>query len=809
MTSAPSCPPSDKVQDLLANRLPLDEAATIRQHLRDCPLCRKRLQLDSGSESRYPFLGPPQQALDLGWLEPYRIVGVLGEGGMAIVFDAEDTALNRRVALKVLRPDLVDANLRARFFHEAKLLASLSQENIVSIYQVGEANGICYLAMERLEGLTLHEKLKQDHWLPLAEALSLARQAAEGLAVLHQHALVHRDVKPANLWLEMRKGQLRRIKLIDFGIARRVDESSQLTQPGQIVGTLVYMAPEQAQGLKVDGRTDLFSLGCVLYHMLTGHPPLGGKKSQTQTLLKEIIRGQTMVVRDKAPQVPPPVARLIEELLARKPEDRPASAAIVADRLRQLEQGLRTDMLPHVPAHAAPEIRRTVHRHSSLGIWLGGATLLLAVIVAVVFGWYKIFSPPTSSDKDQQALQNNPQSSGSARTGNKLPLKVGILHSLSGYLSSRERPIVHALQLAIEEINERGGAMGRTLVPFEADGASDPEKFAIKARQLISEDKVDVLFGCWSSASRKRVYPICEEHDRLLFYPTADEGLEDSPAVVYLGGTPNQTAVPTVRWAVEQNKRRMYLVGTEDVYSRGMQAILEHQITSDGGTLVGKTSVSVGQSVFGQVVQEIRSKQPDLILNTSNGHDLVPFFKALRGVDLAPPKTPTIWFSLSENELGQFPIESLKGDYAVACYFGSSKRQESQEFLERYRKRFGSKERVNDDMQTAYFGVYLWKQAVEKAGTTEFGSVRRELRGMTVVAPEGPIRIDSISQHAERTWRLGEIVDSRPLPEFRTVDRSERPLDPDPFPAWRSRVEWDTFLKDLYVNWGDRWEKFR
>lgn len=809
MTSAPSCPPPEKVQDLVANRLPLDEAATIRQHLRDCPTCRKQLELDSPQESRYPFLGPPRAEGELGWLETYRILGVRGEGGMAFVFDAEDTVLNRRVALKVLKPELVDATFQARFFHEAKLLASLSHENIVSIFQVGEVNGVCYLAMERLEGMTLHEKLKQDHWLPLAEALSLARQAAEGLAVLHQHGMVHRDIKPANIWLEIRHGHFLRIKLIDFGIARRVDDSSHLTQTGQILGTLVYMAPEQAMGQKVDGRADLYSLGCMLYHMLTGQPPLGGKQqSQTQFLLREIVRGQTLIVRDKAPQVPGPVAALIQELLARKPEDRPASATVVAERLHGLEQDIRLDTVPITASHVAPSIQRLVRRPSYLGILLGGATLLLALVVAVVAGWYKIISS-APDDKNQHAIVSPRPSPGLSRAGNELPIKVGILHSLSGYLSARERPIVHALQLAIEEINERGGVHGRTIVPYEADGASDPRTFELKAKQLIQVDQVDVLFGCWSSASRKRVYPICEEHKRLLFYPTADEGLEDSPAVVYLGGSPNQTAVPTVRWARKRSKLRFYLIGTEDIYSAGMQVVLKHQIESDGGMLVGSSSVAVGESEFGKVVDDVKDKKPDLIFNTSNGHDLVPFFKALRGAGIRPPQTPTVWFSLSENELGLFPIESLKGDYAVACYFGSIKRQESHDFLDRYRKRFGSRERVNDDMQTAYFGVYLWKQAVEKTGTTDFGAVLRVLRGMSVAAPEGQIRIDPTTQRADRTWLLGEVEDTKPLPQFRIVDGSERPLDSDPFPSWRSRVEWDNFLKKLYADWGDRWEKLR
>ena len=442
------------------------------------------------------------------------------------------------------------------------MLGSLSHENIVTIFQVGEANGVPYLEMERLEGMTLHEKLKQDRWLPLAEALSLARQSAEGLAVLHQHGLVHRDFKPANLWLEYRQGQFRRIKLIDFGIARRVAESSTLTQPGQVLGTVVYMAPEQASGQPVDGRADLYSLGCVLFQMLTGETPLGGRNSATRSLLREIVRGQSTVVRDRAPQLPGPVAGLIQELLAHNPASRPASAAVLAERLRRVEQDARLETVPTTPAHVPPEVRRTGRQPGFLGIWLGGLTVLLALVVGLVAGWNKLFTPAPDED-------NNPTQQDGAKAQTGPPIKVGILHSLSGSLAGRERPIVHALHLAIEEINAAGRLLGRTIEWKEEDGASDPEVFARQARKLLEQEKVEVLFGCWTSASRRLVYPICQQQDRLLFYSAASEGLEASPNVIYLGGTPNQTAIPLIKWVRKKlGKQRFYLVGTQDVYSR-------------------------------------------------------------------------------------------------------------------------------------------------------------------------------------------------------------------------------------------------
>ncbi len=832
MTSALSCPSPEKVQDLLANRLPAAEAAALRQHLRDCPVCQERLRADPSAPTRFDFLAPPRAPGELGWLDSYRIVGQLGEGGMAIVFDAEDTVLHRRVALKVLRPDLADPSLRQRFLREARLLASLSHENVVALFQVGEQNGIPYMAMERLEGMTLEAKLKRDRWLPLAEALSLARQTAEGLAVLHEHGVVHRDVKPANLWLEFRDGRFCRVKLIDFGIARPVQGSSQLTQVGQFLGTLGYVAPEQAAGQTVDARADLYSMGCLLFHVLTGQPPLAGKRSQTQTLLREIVTGRTVIVRDRAPQLPAPVAGLIQELLSRNPSDRPASARLLVKRLQQLEHDARLDTVPTAPADTAPQIQRLRRRPSALSLWLGGLTLLAAVIVSVVAGWQKIATHHSTQPETPKQQSGGPPEP----AGELPPLKVGILHSLKGNLSGRERPIVHALDLAIEEINAAGGVLGRQIKPIDEDGASDPEVFAHKAQQLIEKDQVEVIFGCWSSAARKRVLPICEKHDRLLFYAAACEGLESSPNVVYLGGTPNQTGLPALRWLFQLHRAeiasalaqtagmttpwqlawpsqtllkgppRFYLVGSEEVCSRGTQTVLEHQIESEGGTL-WQASLPLKETDFGPVVADIKKRRPDVIVNTSDDYGLLAFLRALRRGGIGPPTTPTVWCGISENELSSYPIELLKGDYAVGCYFSSLDRASNQAFLQRFRKRYGDKERVNDDMQTAYFGVYLWKAAVMKAGRPDTGAVRKALRGLTVEAPEGPIRIDATTQHADRTALLGLIADPRSLPQFQIVYRSSGPLSPDPFPAWRSRGEWEAFVKKLYDGWGRHWEK--
>ena len=222
-------------------------------------------------------ISPPERADEVGRIGGYRLLRPLGEGGMGVVYEAEDLKLGRRVAIKMLRPGELDPALRKRFLQEAQLAASLSNDHIVTIYQVGEVDDTLFIVMELLRGESLETRLARDASLSLAESLRIAREVAEGLAAAHEQQLVHRDIKPANVWLEDRRtgGTARRVKLLDFGIARTLAVHEHLTLAGQVIGTPSYMSPEQACGLPTDQRSDLFSLGGLLYVMLTGQPPFG------------------------------------------------------------------------------------------------------------------------------------------------------------------------------------------------------------------------------------------------------------------------------------------------------------------------------------------------------------------------------------------------------------------------------------------------------------------------------------------------------------------------------------------------------
>jgi serine/threonine protein kinase/predicted ATPase len=280
------------------------------------------------------FLSPAFERDELGWLAHYRVLKVLGQGGMGVVLLAEDTQLQRPVALKVIRPEIGQTlSNRERFLREARAMAQVRSDHVVTVYQVGQADDVCYLAMELLEGEPLDRWLEREVIAPLDEVLRIGREIALALAAAHARELVHRDVKPANVWLE---APARRVKLLDFGLARPQVGDARLTTTGMIVGTPLYMAPEQARDEPLDGRADLFSLGCLLYHLVTGRPPFQG--NTTLAVLTALVTQTPPPASQFNPAIPPPLTDLLARLLAKDPSGRPGSAEAVAEELRAIER---------------------------------------------------------------------------------------------------------------------------------------------------------------------------------------------------------------------------------------------------------------------------------------------------------------------------------------------------------------------------------------------------------------------------------------------------------------------------------------
>ena len=317
-------------------------------------------------------------------LAGFHLLHLLGEGGMGRVFEAEEVVLNRRVALKVMhahvaaRPDA-----RQRFLREARAAAAIHHDHVVPVFQVGEADGVPFLAMPLLAGESLEARLRRDGPLPVGEAVRIAREAAEGLAAAHARGLIHRDVKPANLWLEAPTG---RVKILDFGLAR-AEEGDGLTHQGAILGTPGYMAPEQIDGEELDARCDLFSLGCVLYRTLTGRPAFEGKT--ITALLSAATQQNPTPPAALNPAVPEALSALVMRLLAKDREARPADAATVVNVLAAIgtpppgplsepERGRKSEQFPSPPPAPRTKERRT----GGFPRWK-----LIAAALVLVAGW--------------------------------------------------------------------------------------------------------------------------------------------------------------------------------------------------------------------------------------------------------------------------------------------------------------------------------------------------------------------------------------------------------------------------------------
>lgn len=282
-------------------------------------------------------LDRPEAPGELGRLREYRVSRILGEGGMGVVYLAWDSNLHRSVALKVMKRAIAEnEQSRQRFILEARATAAIDHDYIVTIFQVGDHNGVPYLVMKHLEGQTLEDRLRVDKIIPLADAVRIARQVAEGLQAAHSCNLIHRDIKPSNIWLEKNRN---RVKILDFGLARVADSSDpNITQTGVILGTPAYMSPEQAAGTELDPRTDLFSLGTVLYRMVVGKSPFRG--TNNLAILRSLSVDAPVPPRDINPGVPERLNRLILKLLEKERDDRPSSAASVAMVLESIEEDL-------------------------------------------------------------------------------------------------------------------------------------------------------------------------------------------------------------------------------------------------------------------------------------------------------------------------------------------------------------------------------------------------------------------------------------------------------------------------------------
>ncbi len=383
------------------------------------------------------------------------------------------------------------------------------------------------------------------------------------------------------------------------------------------------------------------------------------------------------------------------------------------------------------------------------------------------------------------------------------PILVGILHSKSGSMAIVEKAMIAAEELALEEINAEGGLLGRPVKWVIADGRSDLPTFAREARRLIETEKVSVIFGCMASASRKTVKPIVEQYHHLLFYPNAYEGLEQSPNIVYTGAAPNQHLIPAVKWTYDQlNARKYFLAGSDHIWSQGVNAIVKDCLTSLGAEVVGEEYLLLESSNVDPLIAKIKEAKPDVILSTVTGDTNLAFYPKLVAAGLGPSRVPVVAFGVGEPELLEFPVRDMVGDYASWNYFQSIDRPQNQEFVRKFKAKYGTDAVMSDAVDMAYNSVKLWAQAVEEAQTDDVATVRAVIAHQSLNAAEGIVSIDPETRH---TWRPVYIGRIRSDGQFEIVWTSDKPVRPIPYPASRTREEWDAFIDALFRRWDGNW----
>lgn len=357
-------------------------------------------------------------------------------------------------------------------------------------------------------------------------------------------------------------------------------------------------------------------------------------------------------------------------------------------------------------------------------------------------------------------------------------IKVGDLHSLSGTMAISEVTVKNAELLAMEEINAKGGVLGKKLVPIIEDGASDWPTFAEKAQKLISVDGVATVFGGWTSASRKAMLPVFERNKAILWYPVQYEGLESSPYIFYTGATTNQQIIPGLDYLKEQGKMRLFLVGSDYVFPRTANKEIKAYAKANGMEILGEEYSPLGHTEYGTLVNKVKAAEPDAVFNTLNGDSNVAFFKQLRSAGITAEDMPVLSVSVAEEEVRGIGPENVAGHLTAWNYYQTTDTPENKKFVEAYKAKYGQDKVTSDPMEAGYSGVYLWAAAVEKAGTTDPEAVKKAADGITFNAPEGKVTIDGETQHLYKTARIGVI---QPDGLIKEVSSSREPIKPDPY----------------------------
>ena len=360
---------------------------------------------------------------------------------------------------------------------------------------------------------------------------------------------------------------------------------------------------------------------------------------------------------------------------------------------------------------------------------------------------------------------------------------VGILHSLTGTMAISETGAQEAEKLAIQQINDMGGILGRQIKIIQEDGASDWPTFAEKSKKLLVQDKVAAVFGAWTSASRKAVLPVFEKENGLLYYPTFYEGLEQSKNVIYTGQEATQQILDGLNWvAKEKEAKTFYLIGSDYIWPRTSMKIARKHIENVlGGKVVGEEYKPLGNTQFGSVINKIRLKKPDVIYAAVVGGSNVAWFKQLKAAGITSKKQTLLTISVTEDEVLGIGGENLEGFYSIMKYFQSQDNANNKKFVSAFKAMWGEDSVMGDVTQAAYLGPWLWKAAVERAGSFDVDKVVAESEKGDIeltTAPEGYVKLHQ-NHHLWSKARVGQWNKDGQA----TVVYTSELIEPDPFPA--------------------------
>ena len=403
-----------------------------------------------------------------------------------------------------------------------------------------------------------------------------------------------------------------------------------------------------------------------------------------------------------------------------------------------------------------------------------------------------------------KALQTVNENTNTQQPQNQQDIHIGILHSQTGFLKELEAGVLRCTLMAINEINNKGGLLGRRINPVLADGKSIDSVFAEKAQELVQNKDIVTIFGCSTSSSRKCVKPIIESANHLLVYPFQYEGIEQSNNIAYVGPSPNQQVFPAIEWLLSKGKRRFALIGSDYIYPKVTNKLIKEKLKKWGTDIVCEHYIPLSNTDFDNALNDIKAEKPDAIISTVVGFDSnQSFLEDVHRFNISKQDTNIMSLVLSEDDLTALPKEHVTDIHTVFSYFQNINDSINDDFVRRYKNIFGINQRIGGYMESAYTGVNLWAKAVQKANSLEPKDILEAMKGTSYYAPGGMVYFDEENNHVWRHTRIAAVDDNK---EYNVLWNSAGPIKPEPFPKSIQNVNWNEYLETIQKNYQGKWE---